>query len=395
MFPKYPRRVANAPPPRWRRWPPRRAPVFVRRTVPEIQSVALCRHPSHFPGRCHTPPRDQSAPCPFRSEPSFVSNAMLLALPPVVARARGPVAACVTRCLARASPNSGIGRSSAPLVAVAAHTPRGAQSPSRTFASTSACRSRSSLRSVFHVRKHGTQRSVRLYSVVNSDTESDATATSAIKSVETRLGVTLSSEPTTPTAPPVVVVMSGPSGVGKDAVLRRLLEQRPELTMLVTATDRAMRKGEVNGVDYHFVSTKDFEAMIQDDELIEHAVVYEQYKGIPKSSVRNKLSSNEDVILRLDVQGAATVKKIIPNSISIFITAESEFSLAKRLAKRGTETEDELTKRIETAREEIEQISEFDYVVVNGEGKLEQAANKLGSIIDAEKCRRGRGEVNL
>jgi guanylate kinase len=193
----------------------------------------------------------------------------------------------------------------------------------------------------------------------------------------------------------VVVVVSGPSGVGKDAVVRRLLEQRPELSMVVTATDRAPRPGETDGVDYHFTTTKRFETMIANGELIEHAVVYGQHKGIPKSSVRDKLSSNDDVVLRLDVQGAATVRAMMPDAVLVFLCAESEAALARRLFKRGTETDAQFARRVETARDETKRVDEFDYVVVNGDGGLEQAAARLGAIIDAEKSRRGRKPVEV
>ena len=155
-----------------------------------------------------------------------------------------------------------------------------------------------------------------------------------LKDVEERLGVTLSEDPTVPPPHPAVIVISGPSGVGKDAVIRRLQELRPELHMVVTATSRAMRPGEVDGVDYFFVTTGEFEDMIEQGELIEHAVVYGEYKGIPKQQVREKLDMNTDVVLRLDVQGAATVRGLIPDAVFIFLVAESEACLARRLVVR-------------------------------------------------------------
>ena len=181
-----------------------------------------------------------------------------------------------------------------------------------------------------------------------------------IRDVQERLGVTLSEEPTMPTPPPAVIVISGPSGVGKDAVMRRLQELRPDLHQVVTATSRAMRPGEQDGVDYFFVTTEEFEAMISDGELIEHAVVYGEYKGIPKQQVRDKLAMDTDVVLRLDVQGAATVRTLIPGAVFIFIAADSEANLCRRLASRKTETPE-----------------------------------KLASIIDAEKMRPGREPLEL
>ena len=216
-----------------------------------------------------------------------------------------------------------------------------------------------------------------------------------IRDVQERLGVTLSDEPTMPTPPPAVIVISGPSGVGKDAVMRRLQELRPDLHQVVTATSRPARPGERDGVDYFFVTAEAFEKMIADGELIEHAVVYGEYKGIPKAQVREKLALNVDVVLRLDVQGAATVRELVPGAVFVFITAGSEASLCRRLVSRKTETPEKLAVRVETAREELRRMREFDYVVVNEEGRLDEAAGKLAAIIDAEKMRPGREPLEL
>jgi len=186
---------------------------------------------------------------------------------------------------------------------------------------------------------------------------------------------------------PVVTVISGPSGVGKDAAIKLLQELRPDIHFVVTATSRPMREGEVEGVDYLFVSKAQFEEWIEKGEMLEYALVYEQYKGIPKSQVQGVLEQGKDVVLRLDVQGAATIRKLIPDCISIFIVAESEKALVERLVARSTEVPDQLRKRTETARAEASRIGEFDYVVVNQSGKLDETVARLGSIIDAEKSR--------
>jgi len=228
--------------------------------------------------------------------------------------------------------------------------------------------------------------------------DADAASSSveeALEEVQQRLGFVLSEEPTVPPPHPAVIVISGPSGVGKDAVIRRLQELR-ELHMVVTATSRGMRPGEVDGVDYFFVSTPEFEDMIDQGELIEHAVVYGEYKGIPKQQVREKLGTNTDVVLRLDVQGAATVRALIPGAVFIFLVAESEAVLGRRLATRQTESPDKLALRVRTAREETARgVGEFDYVVVNAHGRLHETAEKLAAIIDVEKMRRGRERVVL
>eukprot|EP00854_Cymbomonas_tetramitiformis_P000862 gene862-1354_t len=159
--------------------------------------------------------------------------------------------------------------------------------------------------------------------------------------------------PTVPNAQPVVVVISGPSGVGKDAVIKRLQESRPDLYFVVTATSRKMREGEVHGVDYFF--------MIEKDELLEHAIVYGEYKGIPKDQVRRALGAGTDVVLRLDIQGAKSVREMIPQVVSIFLVAENEKALVQRLVARKTETKEKLLLRVNTAREETQTFRDFDY----------------------------------
>lgn len=190
-----------------------------------------------------------------------------------------------------------------------------------------------------------------------------------------------------PSAPPLVVVISGPSGVGKDTVVRRMEELGYPFHFVVTATSRPRRDNEVDGRDYHFVTTAQFEEMIRNDELLEHAIVYGQYKGIPKAHIRRALVSGKDVILRVDVQGAATVRRLIPDAVTIFLTAGSEEELFHRLQTRKTEDPEQLQKRMETAREEMKRLPEFDYVVVNSDCHLDDAVRTIAAIITAEKCR--------
>lgn len=196
-----------------------------------------------------------------------------------------------------------------------------------------------------------------------------------------------------PSPKPLVLVVSGPSGVGKDAVLQQLRARRPGLRFVVTATTRARRPNEVDGVDYHFVSKPVFERWIETGQLLEHALVYGEYKGIPKSQVDAALAAGEDVVLRLDVQGAATVRSLLSASgtphASVFVVAESAAALARRLAARGTEDSDALRRRFREAEQEIARLAEFDYVVVNREGKLEECVDDLGKVIDAHKLRVG------
>ena len=172
--------------------------------------------------------------------------------------------------------------------------------------------------------------------------------------------------------------------------MRLLQQRRPSLRFVVTATTRPMRPGEVHGVDYLFLARREFEALLERDELLEHALVYGEHKGIPKAQVRDALAGGCDVVLRVDVQGAATMRRLLPGALHVFVVAESESALVQRLISRKTEPADKLALRVATAREEMRRISEFDYVVVNAMGEQTHAAAQLASIIDAERCRLGR-----
>ncbi len=186
---------------------------------------------------------------------------------------------------------------------------------------------------------------------------------------------------------PVLVVLSGPSGVGKDSIIQGLKETNYPFYFVVTATTRRKRPSEIDGVDYHFVSVGDFAEMIENNDLLEYAVVYGDYKGIPKKHVREALASGQDVIMRIDVQGAATLRALVPSAVTIFLTAESEEELVRRLQLRKTEEADQLKMRIVTARRELRRFTEFDYIVINREEQLDAAVNEVLSIIRAEKSR--------
>ncbi|GJP73652.1 hypothetical protein CLOP_g4347 [Closterium sp. NIES-67] len=219
----------------------------------------------------------------------------------------------------------------------------------------------------------------------------DATEAAVLAALEQGLGGPLSREAVVPAPQPLVVVISGPSGVGKDAVIKCLQEARPDVHFVVTATSRQRRAGEVDGVDYIFVSREEFEAMRDTGELLEHAVVYGDYKGIPKKQVRDSLARGTDVVLRIDVQGAATMRTLLGSSaIFVFLVAETEHALVQRLVRRKSEPLEKLLVRVGTAREELARRAEFDYVVVNAEGQLETTVAALCSIIDAEKLRAHR-----
>ncbi len=194
---------------------------------------------------------------------------------------------------------------------------------------------------------------------------------------------------------PLLVVISGPSGVGKDVTLSQMKERGYPFHFVVTATTRPQRSNEENGVDYFFVSMTEFAEMIEMGELLEYAVVYGDYKGIPKAQVRKALASGKDVIMRIDVQGAETIRRLVPEAVFIFLSAESEGALVRRLRQRKTEPEDQLKMRIATARQELKRLDLFDYVVINYEDKLDETCKKIASIITAERSRVLQREINL
>jgi guanylate kinase len=188
-------------------------------------------------------------------------------------------------------------------------------------------------------------------------------------------------------AEPLLIVISGPSGVGKDSVLECVKQRKQSFHFVVTATTRPPRADEEEGVDYFFVSREAFAQMIDNDELIEYAFVYNDYKGIPKAQVRDAFASGKDVIMRVDVQGAATIRKLYPEALLIFLTTTNEAELVARLRTRQTETQDELNLRIAMARKEFQRIHDFDYVVVNPDDGLDQAVDTILAIIHAEHHR--------
>lgn len=177
--------------------------------------------------------------------------------------------------------------------------------------------------------------------------------------------------------------------------MQRMKERGFPFHFVVTATTRPKRANEVHGRDYWFVSKEEFAHMINEDELIEHAIVYGDYKGIPKQQVREALTSGKDVIMRIDVQGAETVRRMAPEALMIFITTDSEEELVHRLETRKTETADSLAIRIATARKELKRLDAFDYVVVNHEFQLDETVNTIRAIIDAEHHRVKPRKVSL
>jgi guanylate kinase len=194
---------------------------------------------------------------------------------------------------------------------------------------------------------------------------------------------------------PLLIVISGPSGVGKDSVIQCMKARDLSIKFVVTATTRAPRENEVHGVDYFFISHDQFAEMIEQGELLEYAIVYNDYKGIPKEQVRQALASGLDVVMRLDVQGAATVKQICPEALLIFLVAENDEALMQRLMVRKSETPEGLKLRAATARQELKRINEFDYVVVNHDQQLDETVDTIQAIILAEHHRVNPRKVSL
>jgi guanylate kinase len=194
---------------------------------------------------------------------------------------------------------------------------------------------------------------------------------------------------------PLLIVISGPSGVGKDTVIQRMIERNLPFHFVVTATTRPPRPNEVNGRDYFFYSQDQFAEMIKKGELLEHAIVYNDYKGIPKAQVRDALASGKDVIMRLDVQGAATIHDLYPDALLIFLSPQDEAEMVNRLVERKTETSEGMKLRIATARQEMTHVNSFDYVVVNRKLHLDETVDTIISIIVAEHHRVKQREVAL
>lgn len=189
---------------------------------------------------------------------------------------------------------------------------------------------------------------------------------------------------------PLLVVISGPSGVGKDAVIGRLRAAHPAARFTVTATTRPPRSRERDGDDYHFLSDDEYDRLVAEDGFLEHAAVYSHRYGVPKAQVREALARGQDVIVRVDVQGAATIKRLVPDAVLIFLAAASLEELEERLRRRNTEGRSDLRLRLDTARREMACQEDFDHVVINREGALDEAVSQILAIIEDERGREGR-----
>jgi len=198
-----------------------------------------------------------------------------------------------------------------------------------------------------------------------------------------------------PPSTPLLIVLSGPSGVGKDAVLARIQVSGYALKYITTVTTRRQRVKERDKVDYHFVSMEQFQKMIARNELLEWAEVYGNLYGVPKQPVKQALDRGQDTIVKVDIQGATTIKKLLPQAVFIFLMPPSMEKLISRLKQRHTESPFNLDLRIKTAEQEIKQLPLFDYVVTNRQDEIDLAVLDITSIITAEKCRVTPREITL
>jgi len=209
----------------------------------------------------------------------------------------------------------------------------------------------------------------------------------------------MTSEPSLPgnssSVNPLVLVISGPSGVGKDAILNRMKERNYPFTFITTVTTRKRRISEKDGIDYHFISTDDYQKILAKNGFLESAQVYGNWYGVPKEPVKAALAQGKDTIIKVDIQGAANIKKVLPEAVFVFILAPSMEELSKRLCQRQSETSADLELRLKTAEKELEEISKFDYAVMNPCDDVESAISDLMSIVRAEKCRTNPHHINL
>lgn len=193
---------------------------------------------------------------------------------------------------------------------------------------------------------------------------------------------------------PLILVISGLSGSGKDAVINRMKEiSDVEFHFVVTCNTRSRREKEVDGKDYHFITREKFLSMIEEGEMIEHSVVYNDLKGVPRFEIENAFKAGQDIILRLDSQGMKKIRAIYPQTVSIFILPPDAESWLDRLKKRNTETEESLQVRIQTAVKELAEVPLFDYTVINDE--IDQAAMDILTILKAEHMRSSNRKVNV
>jgi guanylate kinase len=194
---------------------------------------------------------------------------------------------------------------------------------------------------------------------------------------------------------PLLIVLSGPSGAGKDSIINRLRQLGYPFHYTVTATTRARREGEIEGRDYYFLSAEDFQELLDEDGFLEHARVYGKLYGVPKPHVLAAVRRGQDVIMRTNVEGAESIRARAPGAVLIFVTAPSDDILEQRLRQRRTDSPEEIERRLAKVRDEMEVLKSFDYVIVNRDDALDECVDSVLAIIRAEKCRVSRPPLGL
>jgi guanylate kinase len=194
---------------------------------------------------------------------------------------------------------------------------------------------------------------------------------------------------------PRLFVISGPSGVGKDTVIEGLRERYPEAYFAVTVTTRPRRPGEIDGFHYYFMDEGTFRERLADGEFLESAVVYGYQYGVPRSPIRAHLGRGQDVFVKVDVQGAASIRGLVDHAVSIFLAPESMATLLQRLRSRKTDDPDVLMRRFGTASRELASAAEFDYVIFNESDRVERTLEQICAIVTAEHCRTHQAEVHV
>ena len=191
----------------------------------------------------------------------------------------------------------------------------------------------------------------------------------------------------------LLLVVSGPTGAGKGTICKALLNKNDQIKLSVSATTRKPRNGEVHGVNYFFIEKEEFTKMIENGEFLEHAQIYDNFYGTPKAAIIECLEKGQDVILEIEMQGARQIKEVYPEGVFIFVLPPSLEELKSRIVGRGTETQEEIEKRFSCAFEEINQIVNYDYFIVNED--IEKSVNDVEAIISAEKNKVTRYKNNI
>ncbi len=194
---------------------------------------------------------------------------------------------------------------------------------------------------------------------------------------------------------PLLIILTGPSGVGKDTVLNRLKETEPSIFHVTTMTTRSIRASEQNDREYHFTTREKFRELIENNLMLEWAEVYGNLYGVPREPVKQALEQGRDVVVKVDIQGASTIKKLVPQAVTVFIAPPSMEELLSRLSGRRTESPEDLSLRLKTAEEEMKQMPLFDYTVINKIGEIDKAVSEITAIMTSEKSRGTREKTRL